>query len=146
MAGLQEASGKAGVPAAEFEAFLQFASVFFGNMGNYLSFGMFLRFVSETDWGSTFVPENFVSVLLFIVLCHTETLCVFPPPSFSVTLMWCVFCMFPRSMPQQNVHGESPCSVDVLKTCTMRECLHLVFGMIQGNLAHEKQRPPRNLQ
>ena len=46
VAGLQEASGKAGVPAAEFEAFLQFASVFFGNMGNYLSFGMFLRFVS----------------------------------------------------------------------------------------------------
>ncbi|KAJ1493893.1 peptidase family M49-domain-containing protein [Baffinella frigidus] len=36
---LQEASGKAGVPEVEFEAFLQFASVFFGNMGNYLSFG-----------------------------------------------------------------------------------------------------------
>jgi len=72
VAGLQEASGKAGVPDAEFEAFLQYASVFFGNMGNYLSFGMFPPILYSTDWVLTFIPENFVFVLFFILLCHTE--------------------------------------------------------------------------
>ena len=36
---LKEESAKAGVAAEEFEAFMQFVAVFFGNMGNYLSFG-----------------------------------------------------------------------------------------------------------